>query len=43
MFPLKRKCFLFLTPLEDLMELEALFVHEYHHVCRMNKQKKEII
>ncbi len=39
----KKKMFLFLSPLEDQMELEALFVHEYHHVCRMNKQKKEII
>ncbi|PLR97752.1 hypothetical protein CVD19_09080 [Bacillus sp. T33-2] len=38
----KDKLFLFLTPLEDEKELEALFVHEYHHVCRMNKQKREI-
>lgn len=36
------KVFLFLSPLEDEKELEALFVHEYHHVCRMNKQKKRV-
>ncbi len=36
------KVFLFLSPLEDEKELEALFVHEYHHVCRMNKQKKKV-
>lgn len=34
------KMFLFLTPLTDLKELEALFVHEYHHICRMNSLKK---
>lgn len=34
------KMFIFLTPLEDEKELEALFVHEYHHVCRMRAQKK---
>jgi len=32
----KDKLFLFLTPIEDPKEIEALFVHEYHHVCRMN-------
>ena len=37
----KDKLFLFLTPIEDEKELEALFVHEYHHVCRMNSQKKD--
>jgi uncharacterized protein YjaZ len=36
------KLFLFLTSLEDEKELEALFVHEYHHVCRMNSQKKRL-
>lgn len=36
------KVFLFISPLEDEKELEALFVHEYHHVCRLNKQKKEV-
>lgn len=34
------KMFIFLTPIDDLKELEALFVHEYHHVCRMQAQKK---
>ncbi|WP_257391791.1 DUF2268 domain-containing protein [Mesobacillus jeotgali] len=34
------KMFIFLTPLDDMKDLEALFVHEYHHVCRMQAQKK---
>ncbi|RSD29490.1 hypothetical protein EJA10_01755 [Mesobacillus subterraneus] len=34
------KMFLFLTPVEDEKEIEALFVHEYHHVCRMQAQKR---
>lgn len=34
--------FLFLTPLGDETELEALFIHEYHHVCRLNRQKKSL-
>ncbi|WNF24129.1 DUF2268 domain-containing protein [Mesobacillus jeotgali] len=34
------KMFLFLSPIDDERELEALFVHEYHHVCRMKAQKK---
>ncbi|SEN14998.1 Uncharacterized protein YjaZ [Mesobacillus persicus] len=34
------KIFLFLSPLDDEGEQEALFVHEYHHVCRMKQQKK---
>ncbi|MGG0719096.1 DUF2268 domain-containing putative Zn-dependent protease [Robertmurraya massiliosenegalensis] len=38
----KKSIFLFLSPLEDKKEIEALFVHEYHHVCRINKQKKEM-
>lgn len=38
----KESMFLFLSPLEDDKELEALFIHEYHHVCRLNKQKKDI-
>ncbi|KAB2330870.1 DUF2268 domain-containing protein [Bacillus mesophilum] len=38
----KDKVFLFLSPAEDPKELEALFVHEYHHVCRMNKLKKAV-
>jgi uncharacterized protein YjaZ len=33
------KMFLFLTPINDEKELEALIVHEYHHVCRMQSQK----
>ncbi|HAQ08503.1 MAG TPA: hypothetical protein DCR24_13650 [Bacillus bacterium] len=36
----KDKLFLFLTQKEDDKEVEALFVHEYHHACRMNSQKK---
>lgn len=36
----KDKLFLFLTSLDDAKELEALFVHEYHHVCRMNRLNK---
>jgi uncharacterized protein YjaZ len=38
----KDKMFLFLTPLDDEGELKALFVHEYHHICRMRMQKKNI-
>ncbi|WP_210364575.1 DUF2268 domain-containing protein [Bacillus sp. REN3] len=38
----KDKLFLFLTPMDDEKKLEALFVHEYHHVCRMNGQKKRV-
>jgi uncharacterized protein YjaZ len=34
------KMFIFLNPVDDEKELEALFVHEYHHVCRMQAQKK---
>jgi uncharacterized protein YjaZ len=37
------KLFLFLTDLEDEKELEALFVHEYHHICRMQGLKKPIV
>jgi uncharacterized protein YjaZ len=36
------KLFLFLTPGLSEKELEALFVHEYHHVCRMTKITKNI-
>jgi uncharacterized protein YjaZ len=36
------KMFLFLSPEVDMDETEALFVHEYHHVCRLNKLKKNI-
>lgn len=36
------KLFLFLTPKLTKKEIEALFVHEYHHVCRMNCIDKNI-
>ncbi len=36
------KLFLFLSQDIDQAELEALFVHEYHHVCRLNKLKGNI-
>jgi uncharacterized protein YjaZ len=36
------KMFLFLSPIEDPKELEALFVHEYHHVCRLRKLNKKM-
>ncbi|MFD2443183.1 DUF2268 domain-containing protein [Bacillus sp. CGMCC 1.16607] len=36
------KLFLFLSNVKDDKEIEALFVHEYHHVCRMNGLKKSI-
>lgn len=38
----KKSIFLFLSPLEDIKEIEALFVHEYHHVCRINKHRKKM-
>lgn len=34
--------FLFLPSEIEEAELEALFVHEYHHVCRINSQKKKL-
>jgi uncharacterized protein YjaZ len=37
---LKDEMFLFLDPRIEVKELEALFVHEYHHVCRLNKIPK---
>jgi len=36
------KMFLFLSNYEDTKEIEALFVHEYHHVCRMHKLAKKV-
>lgn len=36
------KMFLFVSHLEDKKELEALFIHEYHHICRIRAQKKNI-
>lgn len=35
------KMFLFLSKSLSSKELEALFVHEYHHVCRLNNQTKK--
>lgn len=34
--------FLFIGDVKDDKELEALFIHEYHHVCRIHAQKKSI-
>ncbi len=36
------KLFLFLTPNLNETEIEALLVHEYHHVCRLNHIDKTI-
>lgn len=36
------KMFLFLSGNADEKEMEALFVHEYHHVCRLNKLKGKL-
>lgn len=36
------KMFLFLSSYEDHKEIEALFVHEYHHVCRLSAMGKKI-
>ncbi|HYK74421.1 MAG TPA: DUF2268 domain-containing protein [Pseudoneobacillus sp.] len=36
------KIFLFLSNIDDIQELEALFIHEYHHVCRMNGLNKPL-
>ncbi|WP_160724685.1 DUF2268 domain-containing protein [Bacillus sp. USDA818B3_A] len=36
------KLFLFLSNYDDPKEIEALIVHEYHHVCRMNRLNKKI-
>lgn len=38
----KDKMILFLSPLEDDKEYEALFVHEYHHASRMNQLIKPL-
>jgi uncharacterized protein YjaZ len=35
------KMFLFLSNNLTIGEVEALFVHEYHHICRLSKQKKK--
>jgi uncharacterized protein YjaZ len=36
------KLFLFLSDIEDELEIEALFIHEYHHICRLHGLKKSI-
>jgi uncharacterized protein YjaZ len=36
------KLFLFLTPKLETQAIEAILVHEYHHICRMKKGKKEL-
>ncbi|MGJ7910328.1 DUF2268 domain-containing protein [Neobacillus sp. LXY-1] len=36
------KMFLFLSDYEDQKEIEALFVHEYHHVCRLTGINKKL-
>ncbi|WP_066071135.1 DUF2268 domain-containing protein [Neobacillus soli] len=36
------KMFLFLSHYEDSKEVEALLVHEYHHVCRLRMLNKKI-
>lgn len=36
----KDKMFLFLHDVKQKKELEALIVHEYHHVCRLNRISK---
>ncbi|MGM9927269.1 MAG: DUF2268 domain-containing protein [Bacillus sp. (in: firmicutes)] len=36
------KLFLFVSPKLSTNHLEALFIHEYHHVCRFNKQNKNL-
>lgn len=36
------KMFLFLSHYDDPMELEALIVHEYHHVCRLRSLNKKM-
>lgn len=38
----KESMYLFVPPSVDLKELEALIIHEYHHVCRINRQKKDV-
>ncbi|WP_018665224.1 DUF2268 domain-containing protein [Heyndrickxia acidiproducens] len=39
---LENAVFLFLAPVPDMKEWEALFVHEYHHAARMAKLKKPL-
>ncbi|WP_462408979.1 DUF2268 domain-containing putative Zn-dependent protease [Neobacillus sp. Marseille-QA0830] len=35
------KMFLFLSEYDDGKEIEALLVHEYHHVCRLHRKNKK--
>jgi len=37
------KIYLFLAPVDDIKEWEALFVHEYHHVTRMHYLNKDLM
>lgn len=37
------KMFLFLPANISDEELEALFVHEYHHICRLKKTGKRVL
>ena len=41
-FTFPDKMFLFLPPSLGEKELEALFIHEYHHACRLNALEKPI-
>lgn len=36
------KMFLFLSHLDDPKEIEAILVHEYHHVCRLSMLNKKM-
>jgi uncharacterized protein YjaZ len=36
------RIFLFLGDYKDEKEIEALFIHEYHHVCRIRKQGRDV-
>ncbi|MEH6942081.1 DUF2268 domain-containing protein [Bacillus sp. JJ722] len=36
------KLFLFISPKTNKNDREALFIHEYHHVCRLSSQEKKI-
>lgn len=36
------KMFLFLSDFDDPKEIEALLVHEYHHVCRLSQLNKRM-
>jgi uncharacterized protein YjaZ len=36
------KLFLFFSDIEDDLEIEALFIHEYHHTCRLHGLNKSL-